>query len=129
MGLLDRIKIALGFEPAEQLVEFPERFAQVGVDKLHVHTANLSPDTDEKLVIITMPADALPHLRGAVQLTHPGQRPVTWVPVGRPATPVLDPNEGWIIPVTPATAEELAALPAGPGEHELATLHLGLILE
>ena len=47
----------------------------------------------------------------------------------REAVPVLDPKLGWIIPVTPATAKELAELPKGPGEHELSALHLGLIVE
>ena len=51
------------------------------------------------------------------------------MPVDREAVPVLDPKLGWIIPVTPATATELAELPKGPGEHELSALHLGLIVE
>lgn len=132
MGFLDRVKAALGIAPTRKLVEFPDSFAQVSVDKLHVHTANLTPDTDEKLVIITLPAAALERLLpidAPVQLTHPTERPVTWVPVDAGADPVLDPNLGWIIPVTPATAAELEALPAGSGEHELTTLHLGLIVE
>ena len=53
---------------------------------------------------------------------------MTFVPVGRETVPVLDPKLGWIIPVTPATAKELAELTKGPGEHELCALHLGLIL-
>lgn len=126
---MDRVKAALGIQPTEKLVELPEAFVQVAVDKLHVHTANLSPDTDEKLVIVTMPASAISLIDGPVQLTHRTERPVTFAPVDRDADPLLDPNLGWIIPVTPATAEELATLPEGPGEHELATLHLGLILE
>lgn len=95
-----------------------------------MHTAKLSPDTEEKMVIVTTSADALDLLAtgGAVQLRHPGARDVTFVPVGRESVPVLDPKLGWIIPVTPATADEIAALPKGPGEHELHALHLGLIL-
>ncbi len=132
MALMDRVKAALGIAPARKLVEFPETFSQVSVDTLHVHTANLTPDTDEKLVIVTLPAAALERLLpidAPVQLTHPTERPVTFVPVERDADPLLDPNLGWIIPVTPATAAELEALPAGPGEYELTTLHLGLIVE
>lgn len=82
-----------------------------------MHTAKLSPDTEEKMVIVTTSADALDLLAtgDAVQLRHPGARDVTFVPVGRESVPVLDPKLGWIIPVTPATADEIAALPKGPG--------------
>lgn len=130
MGLLSRARqlLGLGHTP---LVDFPDRFEPLDVDKLEVHTAKLSPDTEEKMVIVTTSAAALERIAagGAVQLRHGDERDVTFVPVGREAVPVLDPKLGWIIPVTPATAEELAELPKGPGEHELSALHLGLILE
>lgn len=132
MNLLDRVKLALGFEPAKRLVDFPDEYRQVAVEKLAVHTANLSPDTDEKLVVVTLPQSALEHLSlldAPLQLTSPNQRPVTWVPVDRAADPLLDPNLGWIIPVTPSTAAELAGLPTGPGAYELESLHLGLVVE
>ena len=130
MGLLSRARqlLGLGHTP---LVDFPDRFEPLDVDKLEVHTAKLSPDTEEKMVIVTTSAAALERIAagGAVQLRHEDERDVTFVPVGREAVPVLDPKLGWIIPVTPATATELAELPKGPGEHELSALHLGLILE
>ncbi|QYH20021.1 hypothetical protein JKI95_03005 [Corynebacterium aquatimens] len=115
----------------EQLVEMPTQFERVEVQELHVHTANLSPDTDEKLVILsTTPAalEEIRYLRGAVQLVSEGERAVTFVPSKSAIAPVLDPHQGWIIPVSPATAHELQALPAGPGEHELGSIHLGLVL-
>lgn len=130
MGFLSRARqlLGLGHTP---LVDFPDRFEPLDVDKLEVHTAKLSPDTEEKMVIVTTSAAALDRIAadGAVQLRHEGQRGVTFVPVEREAVPVLDPNLGWIIPVTPATARELAELPKGPGEHELSALHLGLIVQ
>ena len=130
MGLLSRARqlLGLGHTP---LVDFPDRYEPLDVDKLEVHTAKLSPDTEEKMVIVTTSAAALERIAagGAVQLRHGDERDVTFVPVGREAVPVLDPKLGWIIPVTPATATELAELPKGPGEHELSALHLGLILE
>ena len=128
MGLLSRARqlLGLGHTP---LVDFPDRFEPL--DKLEVHTAKLSPDTEEKMVIVTTTVAALDRIAagGAVQLRHEGERDVTFVPVDREAVPVLDPKLGWIIPVTPATARELAELPKGPGEHELSALHLGLIVE
>ena len=130
MGFLSRARqlLGLGHTP---LVDFPDRYEPLDVDKLEVHTAKLSPDTEEKMVIVTTSAAALERIAagGAVQLRHEDERDVTFVPVGREAVPVLDPKLGWIIPVTPATATELAELPKGPGEHELSALHLGLILE
>ena len=129
MGLLSRARqlLGLGHTP---LVDFPDRFEPLDVDKLEVHTAKLSPDTEENMVIVTTSAAALDRIAagGAVQLRHEGERDVTFVPVEREAVPVLDPKLGWIIPITPATADEIAALPKGPGEHELHALHLGLIL-
>lgn len=129
MGLLSRARQLLGLGPTP-LVDFPDRFTPLDVDRLKVHTAKLSPDTEEKMVIVTASAAVLGQIASgeAVQLRHPGERDVTFVPVRREAVPVLDPNLGWIIPVAPATAAELAALPKGPGEHELSSLHLGLIL-
>lgn len=130
MGFLDRIRAAFG--GGEHLVEAPGEVVRVAVDRLEVRTANLSPDTDEKLLIITTSPAALEELhacRRPLTLTNPSHRPVTFVPVPKDATPVLDPDAGWLIPVTPATARELEKLPAGPGEHELATLHLALVLE
>lgn len=130
MGLLSRARqlLGLGHTP---LVDFPDRFEPLDVDRLEVHTAKLSPDTEEKMVIVTTSAAALDRIAagGAVQLRREGERDVTFVPVDREAVPVLDPKLGWIIPVTPAMAAELAELPKGPGEHELSALHLGLILE
>ena len=130
MGFLGKIRSAFGGD--ERLVEAPSEVDRIAVDRLEVRTANLSPDTDEKLLIITTSPVALEELhacRRPLQLTNPSHRPVTFVPVRKEATPVLDPDAGWLIPVAPATARELAELPAGPGEHELKTLHLALVLE
>lgn len=127
MGLLERARQLFGIGPAP-LVDVPARVEAVDVDRLHVHTARISPDSNERLVILTVSAGALEHMGKAVQLTRPTERAVTFVPVKQAADPVLDPKLGWIIPVTPETAAELAALPPGPGEHELSSLHLGLVL-
>lgn len=105
---------------------------RVSVEHVSVHTANLSPDTDEKLVIVTTtPAalEALRHMRGPVQLVADGARPVLFQPSSSMHAPVLDPDRGWILPISPATARELQTLPAGEGAHELTTTHLGLVLE
>ena len=129
---MDRVRgVFGGDDTGSGLVELPRRYERVVVKQLLVHTANLSPDTDEKLVIITTTPEALEELRalrGPLQLAAEGQRPVTFVPVPTPSAPVLDPNHGWIIPVSPATAAELQALPPGSGEHELKSSHLGLSL-
>lgn len=131
MGIIDRARELFGLKQP-RLVELPDRVVPVVVDKLQVHTARLSPDTNEKIIIVTTSARALEELSridDAVQLTSPTARPVTFVPVDRRSEPVLDPKYGWIIPVTRETAAEFAGLAKGPGEHELSTLHLGLVLE
>ena len=133
MSVGDRVRGLFGFGNGERLVEFPSRFERVQVDALHVHTVNLSPDTDEKIVVVTSTPDMIERLRGLrapVQVfSCESERPVTFVPSKRTDAPVLDPKQGWIIPVSPATAEELSGLPSGPGEHQLSTVHLGLVLE
>lgn len=133
MRFMDRVRGVFGGTATPRLVEMPKRVDRVEVARLGVHTANLSPDTDEKLVIVTTSPealDAIRNLRGGLQLVSPeSERPVTFIPAKHAEAPVLDPKQGWLIPVSPATAAELQALPAGPGEHELATIHLGLVLE
>ncbi|MCP1387709.1 hypothetical protein M5J20_05835 [Corynebacterium sp. TA-R-1] len=128
MGFMDWVRGS----GRERLVEMPTSYGRVEVPVLHIHTANLSPDTDEKIVILTTTPVVLEELRGmrgAVQFVAHDERAVTFVPSKSAEAPVLDPKHGWIIPVSPATARELQALPAGPGEHELESIHLGLVLE
>ena len=99
---------------------------------LKVHTANLSPDSDELIVIITLDQDAFKELTlidGPRRLTSPTSRPVTFQTGVRGGVPTLDPNTGWTIPVTNETKAELRALPAQPGEYELTTTHVAIVVE
>lgn len=132
MAFLERIRALFTGETTAPLVEYPEEFERVEVQRLEVHTANLSPDTDEKLVILTTTPAVLTVLKnatGPVQFVADGARPVTFVPVEKRADPLLDPNLGWLIPVTEETSRELATLPDGAGEHALASIHVGVVLE
>lgn len=132
MAFLERIRALFAGDPTLPLVEYPEEFERFEVTHLHVHTANLSPDTDEKMVIITTTPAALPALQEAnspVQLVAKHERSVTFVPMDKQADPLLDPNLGWLIPVTEATGREIETIQQGPGAHELDSLHLGLVLE
>lgn len=132
MAFLERIRALFAGDNEPPLVECPEEFERVEVPRLHVHTANLSPDTDEVLVIITTTPALLSVLKqtpGPVQAVCEGARPVTFVPVEKRANPLLDPKLGWLIPVTEATRREIATTPDGPGAHEFSSLHLGLVLE
>lgn len=102
---------------------------------LKVHTANLSPDSDELIVIITLDQDAFKELalidgpRRLTSPTSPTSRPVTFQTGVRGGVPTLDPNTGWTIPVTKETKAELRALPAQPGEYELTTTHVAIVVE
>ena len=118
-------------ENASGLVPMPPQSRTVAARTLDVSTANLSPDTDEKIIIITLDETAFEAVRlidAPLRLTTPSSRPVTFSTGVTGGDPTLDPNQGWIIPVTLATQQELNALPAGRGEHELTTLHLALIV-
>lgn len=132
MALFDKVRTFFGSPGEPKPAELPRDVEEVAVDKLSVHTAHLSPDTDEVLVIITMSQDGLEAVRsysGPLRLRSAEARPVTLSPAKKEASPVVDPNHGWIIPVTAETAAELRALPPGPGEHELATLHVAFVVE
>lgn len=107
------------------------RIAVYATDTLRVHTANLSPESNDITVIITVDVAAFQHISlidAPLRLTSPTSRPVTFQ-VGVTGPPVLDPNEGWIIPVSPETQAELRAFPNGPGEHELTTTNVAFIVE
>ena len=99
-------------------------------DTLEVHTANVSPDSDDIIVIITLDQGAFQHLSlidAPLRLSTPNSRPVTFQP-GPGGAPVLDPNEGWIIPISKETRAELRGLPAG-NEHELTTTNVAIIVK
>lgn len=106
----------------------------ISASTLKVHTANLSPDSDEVIVIITLDQSAFQELAlidGPLRLTSPGSRPVTFDTRGTRSNgaPTLDPNTGWTIPVSKETQAELRALPTGPGEHELTTTHVAFVVQ
>lgn len=107
------------------------RIAVYHADTLRVHTANLSPESDDIIVIITVDEGAFQRISlidAPLRLTSLTSRPVTFQ-AGVSGPPALDPNEGWIIPLSPETQAELRALPAGPGEHELTTTNVAFIVQ
>lgn len=107
------------------------RIAVYATDTLRVHTANLSPESNDIIVIITVDVAAFQHISlidAPLRLTSPTSRPVTFQP-GTAGPPVLDPNEGWIIPVSAQTQAELRSLPIARGEYELATTNIAFVVE
>ncbi|EEI17666.1 hypothetical protein [Corynebacterium lipophiloflavum] len=132
MGLRDALRALFGAAVETPLVDYPAAPAELAVSVLEVRTLNLSPDTDEKLVVLTLPPGVTQRAAGsdtALRLVPETGRAVTFVRVNFDADPALDPKLGWIIPVTDATAAELRALPEGPGEHELTSIHLAIVVE
>lgn len=132
MSVLGQIKQWFGAGAAPALAEYPTEYERVELPVLKVTTAALSPGSDERLVIVTSTPAALAELQrfdGPLQMICPGARTVTWVPVKKPAVPVLDPNAGWVIPLTAEARKEIASLSASEGELELQTMHLAFILE
>ncbi|QPK83862.1 hypothetical protein G7Y29_03455 [Corynebacterium qintianiae] len=129
MGFMEALRAFFG---GEKLVDYPEDVDTVPVRNLEVRVANLDPDTDEKLIIIALPLAAFERVARAdapVRLAPTEGRAVTFVPVRADADPALDPNLGWIIPVTGATAAELRSMPLMPGEYELTSVHVALVVE
>lgn len=107
-----------------------DRMTVYHADTLSVHTANISPESDDIIVIVTLEEDAFQRISlidAPLRLSSPSSRPVTFYP-GTSGPPVLDPNEGWIIPVSKETQAELRALPSG-NEHELTTTNVAFVVE
>lgn len=132
MGFMEALRAFLGGPRETPLVDYPAEVNSIAVDFCEVNVVNLDPDTDEKLVIVTLPLAAFELIQGIrdpLRLTPPDGRAVTFVPVDIDANPALDPTVGWIIPVNARTAAELRGLPATVGEYELASLHLALVVE
>ncbi|MEY8208537.1 hypothetical protein [Corynebacterium sp. MNWGS58] len=96
MGLFDLLRGSA--KPA--LTQLPDAARHVGVDKLAVHTA-------EEMVIITgsvqvadIILDAARHNEAAV-IKGPNAQ-IVLVPTKTDDLPVHDPNNGWLIPLSPA---------------------------
>lgn len=131
MGILDSLRNLLGAEAVPRLVDYPEELAMTEVDTLEVHTAHITPDTKEILVIITLDPRAFRLAKTTsepLRMTCGEDRPVTWIPVRKDALPAFDPTLGWIIPLSPATREELSALDDDTTEVELNSVNVGLVV-
>lgn len=119
MSLFDRLFAG------ERLPRLPETARIADLDALHVRTAGdwvvVSCDLSGARALI----DAC-QARDPLQLRGPG-RSATFVPVKRLQKIVLDPNQGWIIPLTPEAVTELAALEPVAGEHVFG--QLGVVFE
>ena len=96
MGLFDLLRGSA--KPA--LTQLPDTARHVGVDKLAVHTA-------EEMVIITgsvqvagIILDAA-HNNHAAVVTGPNAQ-IVLVPTKTDDLPVHDPNNGWLLPLSPA---------------------------
>lgn len=109
----------------------PPRITDVEVPGLRIFTA-------EALVILTLPLSSLAPLRaglgkgGSLRLLTAGQRPVSLITgVHDRALPTLDPVHGWLIPCSVESRTELLALlsAARPGDHELSSVNLAMVLE
>lgn len=105
MGLFGSLRALVGPAP----VDLPS--------EVEVRTANLSPDTDEKLVIVTLTAEALARLSrldAPLRLLPSDGRAVTFERAGRDAVPVLDPARGWVIPSAAPQRPSWRSCPPGP---------------
>ncbi|SES00104.1 hypothetical protein [Corynebacterium cystitidis] len=131
MGFLDSIRLLLGAETLPRLVGYPDELAMTEVDTLEVHTAHITPDTKDILVIVTLDARAFRLAKNTTEplrMTCGDNRAVTWIPVRRHAIPALDPTVGWIIPLTDATRAELSGLADDTTEVELNTVNVGIVV-
>lgn len=105
----------------------PREAVEIPAAHLHVHTA-------ESLVVITTSPAAV---RAAGEALAAGtaarlccgeSRSVTLL--AGAASPVLDPDEGWLIPLPQQAREFLCGLPAGqPGAWEVPGINVGVVAE
>ncbi|AKK10734.1 hypothetical protein [Corynebacterium uterequi] len=118
MGLLDRFRRRSGSSQA--LPDLPS-------SALVYHDAQAFCRTAEELVIVSVDVDAWRAITAAaaagrtLQLRGPRQR-VTILMGSSTLTPVVDPTEGWIIPISEAQRTQISTLTPAPGEYDLGTL-------
>lgn len=65
------------------------------------------------------------------RLTSPDARPVTFIPSRDPRqVPALDPNDGWLVPITAQNAELITRTisTSSPGEWEFSELGVGIVV-
>lgn len=112
-----------------ELVDVPADLPPVALPGLSVHTAS-------SIVVLTVPVAGAPSLIDAAAGRTPvaladGDLVVNLIPVrdGK-LVPAHDPKRGWIIPLTPVVAADIAAQVAGgAGAYEIAGLNLGIVVE
>lgn len=118
MGLLQRI-----FGSGEGLPELPEEAGILDVTTLSVRTA-------AEWVIVTVDTGGMRALidaslqRTPLQLRGPG-RAVTFVPTRHAEKIVLDPDHGWVVPLTREAAAEVSGLSPAEAENPLAAEFVG----
>ena len=114
MGLFDLLRGSA--KPA--LTQLPDTARHVGVDKLAVHTA-------EEVASIILDAA---HSNHAAVVTGPNTQ-IVLVPTKTDDLPVHDPNNGWLLPLSPALRSAITQrLVPKPCELEL-TERVGIIIE
>lgn len=125
MGFLDRFR-----RTGPKRIVVPEQLQTVEVGDLHVHTA------EELVVLSTDLAGARALIEAAVsrrpmRLTCGDKRPVALIPLEHArSVPTLDPKLGWLLPLSPETGAEISRRISreAPGEHELETLNLAVVV-
>ena len=117
MGLFDLLRGSA--KPA--LTQLPDTARHVGVDKLAVHTA-------EEMVIITGSVYVADIILEAAVIKGPNAQ-IVLVPTKTDDLPVHDPNNGWLLPLSPALRSAITQrLAPKPCELEL-TERVGIIIE
>lgn len=113
----------------KELVDVPADLTRLDVPGLAVHTA-------ESIVVLTVPVASASTLIDAASSHQPvaligGNLVVNLVPVkDARLVPAHDPKRGWIIPLTPEVATDVATKVAGGvGAHEITGLNLGVVVE
>lgn len=108
---------------------YPKTLTDIKVALLKVYMA-------EDLVIINIDAtgahallDAAHHLT-PTRLSGQQGRPLTLIPTKDSATPpTLDPNQGWLLPLSPAVTKEILNSGLPIGEFELASINVAFVVE
>lgn len=129
MGLQDWVR---GLR-APRIMAVPDSVQELQVSKLD--TFNVEGLLGIRLAVSDVPellrAVSLAGSGSSVRLVCAGARPVTFI-FSRDSrqVPALDPNEGWLIPVTAANAELIAGRVTGEADSwEIPELGIGIVVE
>lgn len=110
-------------------MSYPNSITHIDVPLLKVYMAEdlviINIDTSSAQVLIDAAQHSIP-----TRLSGPQGRPLSLIPTAHSITPpTLDPNLGWLLPLSPAVSAEILASGLPAGDTELSSINVAFVVE